>query len=411
MALEIRVPRLGWNMETGTFTGWLKKDGEAVQEGAPLFAVEGDKALQEVEAVGSGILRISADAPQPGATVAVGALLGHLVEAGESPPAEAPRAASPGPAESPTEAAPASAKTPALETPAAEAPVARIRAPETPAAAPRISPRARRIARELGVDWLTLRGSGRTGRIVERDVREAAESLAEPVAARVVPLSSLRRTIAERMQEGSNATAPVTLMTEADATELALLRDQLKEPAARFGEPAPTFTDLLVVLSARALTVHPILNARFEGDKILLEDTVHMALAVETPDGLLAPVIREAGRKRIGEIARETKGLIERARERKLSAEEMQGGTFTLSNIGMYGVDAFTPILNLPQCAILGVGRIVLKPAVHLGQVVPRQMVTLSLTFDHRVVDGAPAARFLSTVREYVEKPVLWLWR
>jgi pyruvate dehydrogenase E2 component (dihydrolipoamide acetyltransferase) len=500
MALEIRVPRLGWTMEQGTFGGWLKKDGEAVKEGVPLFTVEGDKALQEVEAIGDGVLRIAPECPAPGATVDVGALLGYLVAPGEDGPfqalpsgaetaaGDAAAMASPSPAlpatptnlpsspptlpaaatflpvsptivpasptnlpSSPTilpaiptilpatprilpgapaaaasaRAAPAGGPAPGPAPPLAPAPgvpFATASGPAFgPAAAhgppagsrqtavtlgpgtvpPSISPRALRLAGELGIDWTCLRSSSRSGRIVERDIREAARP-ATP-ARKTIALSSLRKIIAERMHEGASATAPVTLAVEADATELVASRERLKAAAA--AGAAPTFTDIFIVLVAKVLALHPLLNARFEGGEIVLEDAVHMAVAVDAPDGLLVPVLRDAGRKTLQDVARETKALIEKARARKLAPEEMQGGTFTLTNLGMYAVDAFTPILNPPQCAILGIGRIVRKPAVHGDTVVPRQRVTLSLTFDHRVVDGAPAARFLSAIVERLESP------
>ena len=398
MAFEIRVPRLGWTMETGTFGAWLTQDGEEVREGAPLFTVEGDKALQDVEAMASGILRIAPGAPAPGATVEVGALLGYVLAPGEAPPWELAAGA----------AAPVSPECTAA--PLAEA-VARPPAAAAPGearaaagAAPAISPRAQRLARELGVDWTRLRGSGRDGRIVERDVEEAAKASASGSGKRI-PLTPLRRTIAERMHAGTNVAAPFTLTTEADATELSLLKEKLAAAWETEGERGPTFTDLLIVLAAKALAAHPALNARFENDAIVLEGSVDLALAIDTPHGLVAPPLRNVERKDIREIARETKVLIEKARARALSLEELRGGTFTLTNLGMCGVDAFTPILNLPQCAILGVGRIVSKPAVHEGAVVPRLRVALSLTVDHRVVDGGPAARFLATVRELVEAP------
>lgn len=426
MAFEIRVPRLGWTMESGTFAGWLKKDGETVEEGTPILAIESDKALQEVEAMASGVLRISPDCPQAGTTVEVGALLGYIAAPGEVLSREAA---------SPRDEAPvAAAAVAAAPPPPPEAPREAIeRAPDAPSA----SPRARRVARELGVDWTRLRGSGHGGRVVERDVRRAAElaaagaippppppepaapaSSARAPAARAAaasapgaPLSAVRAKIAERMRAGHLEAAPVTLIAEADATELFLLKERLQASAGLDSDFRPTFTDLFVLLSARALTAQPELNARMEGGRIFREAGVHIALAVDTPDGLLAPVIREADRKDLKAISRETREAIEKARSRRLLPEELQGGTFTLSNLGMYRVDAFTPILNLPQCAVLGVGRIAWKPAVHEGRVAPRQRVTLSLTFDHRALDGAPAARFLTTVCEYVERPETWFER
>ncbi len=401
MAFEIRVPRLGWTMETATFGAWLVRDGETIQEGAPVFSVESDKALQDVEAMASGIVRILPNAPATGAVIDVGTLLGYVLAPGEAPP---------------WESAPAAAESVAASAPTVESPLAAgaaaAAAPEQPraaAAAPAASPRARRIARELGVDVTALRGSGRTGRIVERDVRAAAREPAPAAKGRKgTPLSHVRKTIAERMHAGTSVAAPITLMTEADATELASLKERLTAAWEEEGDRGPTFTDLFVMLTAKALAAHPELNARFEGDEVVREDRIDLALAVDTPHGLVAPPIRDVQGKDLREIAREARELIGKARARALTADALRGGTFTLTNLGMFGIDAFTPIVNLPQCAILGVGRIILKPAVHEGIVVPRLRVALSLTVDHRIIDGGPAARFLATVREYVEAPARW---
>jgi pyruvate dehydrogenase E2 component (dihydrolipoamide acetyltransferase) len=339
------------------------------------------------------------------------------------------------------------------------------------------------VAAELNVDWAHLQGSGRTGRIVERDVRAAAEQgeaaaliaapdkqhltpqpaavpiRATPVAQRVaegagidlaavspsrpgariqrsdveaairadkapaipppplpeteyeaLPVSRVRRLIAQRMSASAQETAAVTLTTEADATALVALRDQMRSVFEPRGRQAPSYNDLLIKLSARALLQHPALNATWQEDTILLWRSVHIGLAVEAPDGLVVPVVRDAHLRSIAEIAQSTRDLVARALARSLKAEEMQGGTFTITNLGMYGIDAFTPIINLPQSAILGVGRIVARPAVVNDQVVPRKLMALSLSFDHRVTDGAAAARFLNLVREYVEEPTLWMF-
>jgi pyruvate dehydrogenase E2 component (dihydrolipoamide acetyltransferase) len=209
----------------------------------------------------------------------------------------------------------------------------------------------------------------------------------------------------------------VTLTTEADASELVMLREGIKATLSTRGLAVPTYTDLMVKLTAVALGEHPMLNAHWEpseGDagaeaSIVIPNEVHIAVAVDTEAGLLVPVIRDVPAKSLQGIAEETRRLADKARARELGPDELGGGTFTITNLGTYGIDAFTPIINLPQCAILGVGRIIGKPAVWQGQVVPRQMMALSLTFDHRVVDGGPAARFLNTVREFVEQPYLWL--
>jgi pyruvate dehydrogenase E2 component (dihydrolipoamide acetyltransferase) len=233
-----------------------------------------------------------------------------------------------------------------------------------------------------------------------------------------MPVTQVRRVIAHRMAQSAHTTAAVTLTTEADATELVTLREQIKATLSARGLVVPTYTDLIVKLTGIALKEHPVLNAHWkpggtpgEEDQIFLAQDIHIAVAVDTQAGLLVPVIRDVPTKSIQQIAEEARALTRKARDRQLGPDELKGGTFTVTNLGTYGIDAFTPIINLPQCAILGVGRIIVKPAVWKDQVVPRKMMALSLTFDHRVVDGGPAARFLNRVREYVEQPYQWLTR
>jgi pyruvate dehydrogenase E2 component (dihydrolipoamide acetyltransferase) len=219
----------------------------------------------------------------------------------------------------------------------------------------------------------------------------------------------VRRIIAERMAASAHTTAPLTLTTEADATELVRLRQQLKEDGR---EPVPSYNDLLAKLVAQALMEHPMVNARFEGDAIVQAATANIGIAVDTDRGLLVPVLRDVQTKSVRQIARESASLIEKARSGRISPDDLHGGTFTITNLGMYEIDAFTPIINLPECAILGVGRIAAKQVVvdpEAERVAIRHMVFLSLTFDHRLVDGAPAARFLQRVKQYVERPSLWL--
>ncbi|MGL4554460.1 MAG: dihydrolipoamide acetyltransferase family protein, partial [Gemmataceae bacterium] len=259
------------------------------------------------------------------------------------------------------------------------------------------SPRARRVARELGVDPADLRGTGANGRVRERDVRAAA-----PSGGRLVPLSPARRTIADRMVAGVTQAAPVTLTTRADAANLVNLRGQFRAAGV---EAVPTYNDLLVALTARVLAGHPALRTQWRDDGLFTPDGCHVAVGVDTDAGVLAPVIRDADALPLRRLARAAAGLIARARSGSLTAAEMGGATFTVTNLGMFGVEAFTPILHLPQCAALGVGRIAREAVVVNGRVVPGDVLTLSLTFDHRVVDGAPAARFLDALRRAVEAP------
>jgi pyruvate dehydrogenase E2 component (dihydrolipoamide acetyltransferase) len=363
MAIPITVPRLGWNMEEGVFVGWLKKDGEVVRPGEPLFTLESDKATEEVECLDGGVLCIGVGGPKAGETVAVGAVLGYLTQPGE----EAPAAAAPIPA-------------------AAE-----------PAAAS--SPRARRVARELGVDWTKVRGSGRTGRVRERDVRASA-----PHPSGGPGVGPVRKRIAERLTASLRATAPVTLTTTADAGNLVNLREQFRA-VARGEDVVPGYTDFLVKLAATALQRHPRMAARWEGEEVVAAGSLDVGVAVDTEAGLLVPVVRDVPGLSVRQLAVRTRELAERARRGQLRADEMQGGVFTVTNLGAFGIDAFTPIINHPQCAILGVGRIQRRPVAADDRVVVREQVTLSLTFDHRIVDGAPAARFLQTLAGLLENP------
>jgi pyruvate dehydrogenase E2 component (dihydrolipoamide acetyltransferase) len=412
MANQITVPRLGWTMEEGIFSGWLKQDGDVVKDGDPLYELESDKATQEVEGFDDGILRWLPNAPQTGDTVIVGQLLGFVLEVGEDMPAIPDQAAvavaavsTPPPPIAPPQATGAPTIAAPTPTPVAAA------LPRAPEAKIRITPRAIRVARELGVDWSNVTGSGKNGRIRERDIRASAVSMpASQARAEVgesdsaIRVTSRRRTIAQRMVAGVNEAAPVTLSVKVDATCFAQSRPGLGKINA--SAQAPSFTAMFVRLAAMALRHHPLLNSLWNGDEIIVRGDVNIGIAVDAADGLMVPVVSNADSCSLSQTDAIIRELAAAARDGKLSAAQMQNGTFTISNLGMFGVDAFTPILNLPQCAVLGIGRIVSEPAVFNGDVVPRDMVTLSLTFDHRIVDGADAARFLDTVREGIETPL-----
>jgi pyruvate dehydrogenase E2 component (dihydrolipoamide acetyltransferase) len=385
VAVPVTVPRFGWSMDEGTFVEWLKHDGDRVQLGDALFVLESEKAAENVEAIDVGILRIAPDAPKPGDLIPVGQIVAYLVAEGESTPQPVAEKPKPPPSRGMSAA-----------NPAGESPAPPILAPTSEDL--RISPRARRAARDLGVNCTTLRGSGRTGRIRERDVRAAA---ATALAGRLVPHTRIRKLTAARMVAGVTQAAPVTLTTKADATEMVSLRSRLKST----GPEAPSYTDMIVKVAATALSEHSLLQAQWRDDSLFLPHAVHIGLAVDTEAGLLAPVLRDADRLSLAEIAANARMLIAAARAGRLTAEQMRDATFTVTNLGMFGVDAFTPIIHLPQCAVLGVGRIVREPMVVGDRIVPRDMLTLSLTFDHRIVDGAPAARFLDAIRRSIEQP------
>ena len=413
MAIEIVVPRLGWSMDEGTFVEWLKQDGEKVEAGEMLFVLEGEKASQEIESFDAGILRIPPDAPQPGDEVVVSQLLAYLVEDGEVPPFELEGAAKPKAPEPPRKEEPVTQAT-------APAPAPETQVPE-PASAPpskrtAITPRARRVARELGVEWSGLRGTGVGGRIREEDIRAAAQASEPPAPVEVpatagqgttVPITRIRQTIAERMVAGVNEAAPVTITTKVDASGLVALRDRFK--ASDQYEFTPTYTDMVVKLVAIAVGEHPMITGQWHEDGIFIPKDVHIAFAVDTESGLLAPVIFDVPEKSLSKIAAESREIVDSARKGELKVDQLQNGVFTITNMGGYGVDSFTPIINLPQSAILGVGRIVREPVVLNGEVVPGETMSLNLTFDHRVIDGAPAARFLERVCQLLAEPVLSL--
>jgi pyruvate dehydrogenase E2 component (dihydrolipoamide acetyltransferase) len=401
MITEVILPVLGETMNEGTIVEWLKKEGDPVERGDHLFTFESDKATLEVEAPAKGFLRqILVPAGQ---TVPVLTVVGLITSTMDEPLEEAEEQGGRG-AEESTSAPPL---------------------PSTPA---RVfaSPRARRLAREKGVDLTMVAGSGPDGRIVERDVVAFLETLvstppsaptppAPPTPAEAVetiaevPLSGVRAIIAQRMRESHQTTAPVTLTTEADATAFVELREQLKAGlAAELGFDIG-YNDLLIRLVAHALRQFPYMNARLDGERVRQLREIHIALAVDTDRGLLVPVVRNADRKGVAEIAREVRELAERARAGKALPDELSGSTFTITNLGMHEIDAFTPIINLPEAAILGVGRVKARPAVVEGELCVRQTMWLSLTFDHRLVDGAPAARFLQRIKQLIENPYLLL--
>ncbi len=435
MPYEIVMPRLGWNMEEGTLVEWLKQDGETVRQGEMVCTIEGDKAAAEIESFETGTLKIPVASPPPGQTVPVGTLLGfvlaeHEIEnfdpnadrghdgSGESVAALPGPGAGPG--RDPTGRVPDNSRD---TVPTGRAPdnsrdtVPTGRVPDnsrdtvpTAGAAiatgtlheqyvPAISPRARRAAEAAGIDWRSLRGSGRSGRIVERDVLEAAKDGADGKAA---GQGDMRQVIARRMAEAHRTTAPVTLHTEADVTALS----SFFEDGFR-----PSWYDLMAGIAAVALAEHPVMNASWR-DGVVLNDGIHIGIAVDTQGGVIAPVIRDVPGKSLKEISAESKRLIQAAQAGELTLDQIEGGTFTLTNLGMYDVDAFTPIIHYPQCAIIGLGRVAPRVVVvdeSSGETGVRRMMALSLTFDHRIVDGAPAARFLRRVKQLAEDPVEWL--
>ena len=424
MLRKMIMPTLGLDMEGAIIQKWLKAEGESIAKDEPLVLVETDKATTEITAPAGGVLKRIV---QPeGATVPVTQTIA-LIESSE--PGETPDTPETEPNGKETAAVAAESATLAAAALAAES--------ATPAAAPppqrpdtgmlRASPAARRSARDLGVDLSQVQGTGPGGRIQGEDVRRFAEAIrlrpgAGQVASlpgmaaaegdlpgRLVPLGRKRRLTAERMSLSARTVARLTMNVEVDATEMIRLRGRLLPVyEARTGVRL-SYNDVLVKVVATALAGHPYLNARWIDQGILLVEPVNVGVAVAVEDGLVVPVVRDAAHKKLEEISVELNHLIGRAQEDRLRLEEITGGTFTITNLGMFGVESFTPIVNPPETAILGVGAMVEKPVGRDGQVVLRPTMTLSLSFDHRIVDGAPAAQFLQRVKQLLEEPYLLL--
>jgi pyruvate dehydrogenase E2 component (dihydrolipoamide acetyltransferase) len=428
MATEVLVPPLGQTVDSVTLVAWHKEEGDAVEQGEMLFAIETDKATLDVEAPASGVLRqVTA---QPGDEVEV--LSAIAIIAGPDEQVE-PRRSEIRPdlvstsAQSRLQVRPPKTGERIFVSPRARrlarqhnvalaavqptgpegAIVERdVRAYLEAQPQPRISPVARRVARDAGVDWRSLRGSGRGGQVMRQDVTRALEGSDLPggEVLETIPLRGVRAVIAEHMTHSSSTTAQVTLNREADATALVALRRRLDDDGIEI-----SYNALLLCVLGRALRDHPRLNASLVEDTIRVWRRVHIGLAVDSDHGLLVPVVRDVDGKGLVQLESEIQSLAERARAGQCSPKELSGGTFTLTNLGMFGIDSFTPIINLPECAILGAGRIRPQPRFAGNQVVARQIIWLSLSFDHRLVDGAPAARFLQRVVQLVEHPHLLL--
>jgi pyruvate dehydrogenase E2 component (dihydrolipoamide acetyltransferase) len=402
MATEIKLPRLGQGMESGTIVKWLKSEGDAVEKGEPLYELDTDKVTQEVEADASGILlkiRIAEGEVEVGKTIAV------IGEAGEAVPDEQQESAT-RPAREQQRTAVREARVQELR-PSSSRTNGRIKA----------SPLARRIARERGVDLANVAGTGPEGRVVAEDVERAAAGAVSVLApsppsdtvlqgeVEVQPLSSMRKTIARRLTEAWQV--PVFhLFVSVDMTRALALRSRLVELHA---DARPTISDLLTKLCAAALVRHPDVNSSFTDQGIERHPNANVGIAVAVPDGLIVPVITACEQRTVAEIARIRADLVERARAGKLRQADLEQGTFTISNLGMYGIERFTAVINPPQAAILAVGAIQDKPVAVDGQVVVRPQMDLMLTCDHRALNGAVGAEFLATLKELLAEPGLAL--
>ena len=402
------MPALGVAQEKGTLINWLKAEGQTVSKGEPLMEVETDKATVEIEAPASGILaNVTAS---PGDEIPVGNKIASILAPGEKPSATGSPAS--------TTVAPRAQVTPE-NTAQAEATAAAAKAGQpsattsaSPATADRASgkilasPAARRIAREKGVDLATLRGTGPEGAILAEDVArstpaEAPASGGPPKIKETVQLTPMRRIVGERMVKSKQSAPHFYLSMDIDMTEVTGKRSALKTAADAV---VPSINDYVLAAAARGLRDFPALNAAFTDKGVEIYADINLGVAVAIEDGLVVPVIRHADRLSLVELAKQSRILAEKAQRKKLFPLDYEGGTFTVSNLGMFGVDNFIAIINPPQCAILAVGQVAPRVVAHGEGLAVRPMMTMSLSADHRIVDGATAARFLQQVKGHLEK-------
>jgi pyruvate dehydrogenase E2 component (dihydrolipoamide acetyltransferase) len=412
MITKVFMEALSPTMEEGRIASWLKQEGDAVKAGEILAEVETDKAIMELQARGDGVLRKIVVGP--GDSAPVGNLVAVIADPDEdiagvaapAPPPSSPRPAADQPARGAEMEAPPH-PSPSASPPSGEAAAGRIKA----------SPLARRLAQERGITLAALTGSGPGGRIVKRDVESAGPAAAAAPSARgavgpaeaawrdVAP-SQLRKTIAKRLAQSLGPVPHFYLTTEIDMERAADARAALNA----LGDVRISFNDIVTKTVAMALLQHGACNAWWLDGTIRYFNEVHVSMAVAVEDGLITPVIRDAHRKSLRQIATESAALAESARARKLAPEEYTGGTFSISNLGMYGIDEFTAVINPPEAAILAVGAVVEKPVVEAGAVAVRRRMRVTLSCDHRVIDGATGARFLQTVKRMLENPLAIVW-
>lgn len=411
MPIEVILPKVDMDMETGTIEAWHVKEGDLVRQGDTIFEIGTNKAVMEVEAPASGAIRnIKAETGVP---ISVGTPVAWIYLDGEA-------------ATTPSEPA-AAAATVAAATPLSkdEAPAATVIAVTPASSGLRATPLARRIARQNALDLKTVTGTGPRGRIGESDVkrhleqrprcasapeaRPAPASLANASEGRLQPFSAIRRIVANRLSESMRTAPHFYLTSEIEMSAARDLLGRLARRHERIGAPKPSLTVLIARVAARILRDHPVINASTEGEATRFHERIDIGIAMERDGDLVVPVLRDAGSMDMPAMTREFARLREGMAKRTLTPAELGGGTFTISNLGMYGVDSFTAIINPPQGAILAVGRTVDKPVGRDGQIVLRPMANFTLSSDHRIVDGVAAARFMADLREALENPELLL--
>ena len=405
------MPKLGLTMTEGLIVEWLLKEGDLVKKGDILFILETEKVTHEVEAAEDGVLA-KIVIPE-NETVAVGAVVGYLALGGEDPALLDIGVVTP------TSSQPAAGSSVAayrsdlkLSEPHSETEAAQ------PGGRPRSTPLAKKMAREYGVDLRTLSGTGQQGRIIAADVTMAYESKnkIEPQAAtqpgaaggdKLVPLTGMRRAIAKQMLASKVHTAQTYMTLTVDATKIMACREDLLSYIQDKYNLRVSITDLLMKITAAAILEHPVINTRWTDEGILYLQEVHMGMAMALSDGLIVPVIRDINAKTFSQVARQRLELIRKGRENSFLPDDISGSTFTLSSMGMFGIEEFTSNINLPESAILAVGAIIDKPVARDGQVVIRPMMKMTLSYDHRIIDGAEAGKFMRTLRSFVENPAI----
>ncbi|MCL7872225.1 dihydrolipoamide acetyltransferase family protein [Bacillus altitudinis] len=435
MPKEIFMPKLSSTMEIGTLLQWFKEEGDSVEIGEPLFEIMTDKINIEVEAYDDGVFLkkyYEADDQIP-----VNAVIGYIGEANEQVPSEPPAqsdevssedsgTSSPSETSVSTEveptvgekvrATPAARKTAkdhqvAIQEVSGTGPKGRIQKRDVEAAlhtneeGQRVSPLAGKVAAREGIDLANVVGSGVHGKIMKSDVTAAGAQKAEAAPVRTQKLAGMRKVIADRMSQSAFTAPHVTLTSEIDMTKAKEVRKQLLPAIEKETGYRLSFTEIIIHAVSSVLTRHPQINMTFEQNELHFHEDVHIGLAVAVKDGLMVPVISHANQKGLKQLTKEAKEIGRNARDQKLLPDQLKGSTFTISNLGMYAIDTFTPIINQPEVAILGVGRIQEKPVVIDGEIQVRPMMGVSLSFDHRVVDGAPAAAFLTDLKKVLEQP------
>ncbi|NWF54336.1 MAG: 2-oxo acid dehydrogenase subunit E2 [Syntrophaceae bacterium] len=395
MAIQVLMPKIGLTMTEGKVVEWKKKEGDRVEKGEVLFIFETEKTTFEVEAPESGTL--SKILVKEDETVGVGVVVGFingLEEVAEVPP------------EKPREVVPKEIKGPAE--------IGRGDGQKV-----RATPLARKIAKEEGLDLKSIPGSGMGGRVHRSDVERFLKVAWKPSPVpeptertqqgKLVKMTGMRRIIAQKMLASKIETAQAYMSHSVDATRILNARERLLPLVEKKAAVRLTITDILMKITAVAITHHPVMNTRWSPEGILWLEDIHMGMAMALPEGLIVPVIWDIGKKALSEIAQSRTDLVERGKKGKLTPDEMKGSTFTLSSLGMYGIEEFCAIINQPESAILGVGAIIDKPVVQKKEIVVRPVMKVILSYDHRVIDGARAAEFMKTLKELLEDPILIL--